>query len=307
VSIRRNPPHDCLGIRGDQPLDPEQPALVDGMHVRWWPRRSSVSVDGLSFRRETRRSAAAEPQLVAIPTGARECPSRNGDRTLSSATPLTFTDELPRTRRTRSRSAQPDPVRAAHDVETDRLERVSGSARPRGTVRTCADCHFSIGSAPTQRTEQGLVFTVQPVSVVTQASPTRDRTIGRRPAGLEFTSPDADRVSLDVAPRAARRSVDLLFSKRDAIVVRAFEADWYGRRPRQRFDAGVLTATKVTMTGKAIEHVTLESTTPTPRCSTKSAGSGPLAGEPTNEGPPILIDFRLHADSSPESVGRIRA
>jgi hypothetical protein len=287
----------ALGIRGDQPVDPEQPPLVDGVHCRWSPAQElGFPWYGFYlFRRETRpKRRCLKQQLVADPPSLHSVRHETTIGTLSSATPLTFTDDFPEPGTPEVDLRAPIRFELPADVETNRFDlRVGFRETPR-IVRTCADFRkLPIGSAPTPRTEQGAVFTVQPVSVVTQPPDAAIEQWTGGPAGLEFTSPVAITYRLDIALPCRAMTVDLLLSNRDAIVVRAFEADGVSAGV-QRFDTGVLKSTKVTMTGKAIDHLTIESTSVDSTLVHEVCWECLAAGGATIEGPEILVDFRPH-------------
>lgn len=290
----------ALGIRGDQPLDPEQPPLVDGVHLRWSPEQElGFPWHGFYlFRRETRpsRPRCLKKELVENPPRPGNDPRYvTAIGTLSSPKPLVFTDDFPDPGVVEADLSAPLRFDLPPGVETERVDlRIGFRDTPR-LVRTCVDFRLlPLGSGPTPRTEEGAVFSVQPVNVVTQAPDAAIEQWNSGPAGLEFTSPVRVTYRLDIALPCRATKVDLLLSNRDAIVVQAFAAGGLSKGIR-RFDARALQASPVTLSGKAIDRVTIESTSVDSALLHEICWECPTTGgDGTSDGPEVRVDFTSH-------------
>ena len=165
----------ALGIRGDQPLDPEQPPLVDGVHLRWAPAQElGFPWHGFYlFRRETRpsRPRCLKRELIENPPRPGIGPRyATPIGTLTSPKPLVFTDDFPDTGVVEADLSAPLRFDLPPGVETGQVDLKIGFREIPRLVRTCVDFRLlPLGSGPTPRTEEGAVFTVQPVVVMTQA------------------------------------------------------------------------------------------------------------------------------------------
>lgn len=289
----------ALGIRGDQPLDPEQPPLVDGVHLRWAPaQEAGFPWNGFYlFRRETRpsRPRCLKRELIEHPPQPAKDPRYvTAIGTLSSAKPLVYTDDFPDAGVLEADLAAPLRFDLPPGVETGRVDLRIGFRETPRLVRTCVDFRvLPIGSGPTPRTEQGAVFTVQPVSVVTQAPDAEIQQWNGGPAGLEFTSPVTVTYRLDIALPCRATTVDLLLTNRDAIIVQSFEAGGASAGIR-RFDARALQAGKVTLSGKAIDRVTIESTSVDSALLHEVCWECPMTGGGTVDGVEVRVDFTSH-------------
>lgn len=289
----------ALGIRGDQPLDPEQPPLADGVHLRWAPEQEvGFPWHGFYlFRRETRpsRPRCLKKELVENPPRPGIDPRYlTAIGTLSSPKPLVFTDDFPDTGVVEADLSAPLRFDLPPGVETGRIDlRVGFRETPR-IVRTCVDFrHLPLGSGPSPRTEEGAVFSVQPVNVVTQAPDAAIEQWNGGPAGLEFTSPVTVTYRLDIALPCRATKVDLLLTNRDAIVVQAFETGGASAGIR-RFDARALQAGPLALSGKAIERVTIESTSVDSALLHEICWECPATGGGTVDGPEVRVDFTAH-------------
>src|ERR1051326_8997379 len=181
-----------LGIVGDTPIDPEQPPLVDGVHLRWAPDQDAGFPWGgfYLFRRESTpsHSVCLRPQLERFRPGATQSTqikTRAGQ--LSSSKPLVFTDDF-----------APAGV-AEVDLHAQlSFDRPPGVTTKRADIqiafaagdvtRTCVDFRqVPLGDGPNPRSENGAVFTIEPLLT----PPTVESSIvevGGGPHGLEGVS-----------------------------------------------------------------------------------------------------------------------
>ncbi|HEV8239547.1 MAG TPA: hypothetical protein VGS57_09280 [Thermoanaerobaculia bacterium] len=252
-----------LGIQGDEPVDPAQPPLPEGNHLRWFPSqdRGFPWFGFYLFRRESRPS---RPRCLSIELRRLRPGTYPGSRLdvalgrLISVRPLVFTEQFP----------------AADTVEVDlsqggslRFELPSGADARRvdlrigfrdagpQAVRTCVDFRpLPLGIGPSPRTEKGVVFTtaVPPISPVIPL--TAIEQWPGSPAGLQTSR----RLEIEL-PCPARR-VDLRLTNRGELRIEAFRAD--GKRVAlETVAAQALAAGIVTLAAEPITLVVVESPT----------------------------------------------
>jgi hypothetical protein len=251
----------ALAIRDDQPIDPEQPPLIDGVHLRW------MTLQELGFpwygyylfRRETnpRRKRCLGGAFAALqPRSGTSATLVTQVGTLSSAQPIVYTDDFAPQGRVEADLRAPLRFALPDGVDTDSVE-VTIGFRGRESTRTCVDFRtLGLGAGPNPRIERGAVFTVQPVLVAAPAPEAAIEAWSGVASGLEFTSPVAVTYRLDVALPCNAQRVDLLLSNRAPIRIEAFEnGAATGTRP---FDAGALTESKVSFSGQAITRLAIE-------------------------------------------------
>jgi hypothetical protein len=164
----------ALVIRDDQPVDPAQPPLPDGLHLRWAPGQE-VGFPWYGFylfRRESRpsRSRCLSAELARLRPGTtRSLLLETALGGLRSAKPLALTDVFPPSAQVEVDLDQGAPLRfeLPAGVEARRVDVQIGlrSAAPCFT-RTYADFRaLPLGGVPSPRREQGVVFTTDPLPV----------------------------------------------------------------------------------------------------------------------------------------------
>jgi hypothetical protein len=157
-----------LGIRGDQPADPEQPTLVDGIHLRWMPD-PDVGFPWYGFylfRRESappRLCLAAELGDVTPATPASLSVVTNLGR-LSSPKALVFTDDFAPKGTVEVDLGAPLRFDLPDGVEAGQVEVRIGSRTPPVTpaAETAVDFrNWPPGDRPNPVVEQGARFEVR--------------------------------------------------------------------------------------------------------------------------------------------------
>jgi hypothetical protein len=254
----------ALAIRDDQPVDPEQPPLVDGVHLRWMtPQELGFPWYGFYlFRRETkprRRCLAGILATLRPPSGMDDVlPTPIG--TLSSPEPIVYTDDFSPQGMVEADLGTPLRFALPAGVDTN-LADVTLGFRGRFKTRTCVDFRqLPVGAGPNPRTESGAVFTVQPVVVTAPAPEAAIESWAGGAPGLEFTSPVAVTYQLEIALPCNAQRVDLLLSNRAPVRIEAFESG--AATATRAFDPGALAETAVSFTGKAFTRLTIQSAQP---------------------------------------------
>ena len=252
----------ALGIRGDQPVDPEQPPLVDGIHLRWAPDQDLGFPWGgfYLFRRESTPShrVCLSPHLERLKPGAPQTTlikTRVGQ--LSSPKPLVFTDDF-----APAGVVEVDlraPVR--FDLPpgiTARQASVRIGFRADEVTRTCVDFRQSpLGSGPNPRTEKGAVFTVEPL-LTPPAAQSSIAQVSGSPHGLQGVSRFESSVRIHVVLPCPASRVDLTVTNPTETKVEGFDAAGVSAGV-QTFAAHALSAGAVRVSGKAIKRITIES------------------------------------------------
>jgi hypothetical protein len=254
----------ALGIRGDQPVDSEQPPLPDGVHLRWFPAEQAFGLPWNGFylfRRESQpiHSLCLSTQLGKIfPRQSNDLrlPTKLG--TLSSTQPLLFTDDFAPSGtieidlRAPLRFDLPDGVRAGRVT-------VRVGFRAGDVTRTCVDFRpFPLGGGANPRTEQGAVFTIEPLLTPPNATASINLSSGSV-HGLQGVSRFESSVRITITLPCPATRVDLLVTNPADVKIEGFEGAAATSVGAQNFAALVLQAGAVRLSGKAITRVTLES------------------------------------------------
>jgi hypothetical protein len=249
-----------LGIRGDQPLDPEQPALLDGIHCRW-ASRQDLGVPWYGYYLFRRESQPSRPRCLRETLGGIRSGSSRGLRLetpmgrLSGTQTLVFTEEFPPAGVAEVDLGSGAPLRfdLPPGVEARRIDIQLGFRSPVSeVVRTCVDFRrFPLGLGPSPRSEQGVVFTTQVPPVSPQIAVTSIEQWPGSPPGLQSTP----RLVITLPHPATR--VDLLLTNRGDLKIASFTTGGAGEGVRAvpRLTAN---ATAVSLTGKAITRITVD-------------------------------------------------
>ncbi len=248
-----------LGIRGDQPFGSERPALPDGNHCRWFPDQDlGFPWHGFYlFRRESRpsRPRCLSAELRHLRPGTSQ--SIRLETTLgrlSSAKPLVFTEDFLPAGLVEVDLAQGASLRfdLPGGVEARRVD-VRIGLRDAGAPRSCVDFRrLPLGLGPNPRTEKEAVFTTEPPPISGAIDATSIEQWPGSPPGLQTSR------RLEIALPCPATRIDLLLSNRGELKIEALDAD--GRSVAvQNVAPLALTAGTVSLTGKAITQVTLES------------------------------------------------
>lgn len=279
----------ALGIQGDQPPDTVQPPLADGMHCRWVfaKERGFPWYGYYLFRRESlpRQPLCLGPYLEGIRPG-----SSRGTRLetrlgrLSSAQPLVFTEEFAPAGVSEVDLDRGAPLRfdLPAGVEARQFDLRIGlrDVGPQ-TVKTCVDFRgFPLGSGPSPRNEKGAVFTVEPPPVSPRVALTSIEQWPGSPPGLQCTH------RLEIALPCPAIRVDLLLTNRGELRIEGLERGGASAGvqniPRLALQAGT-----VTLKGKALDRIVLESSTVDPALLHEICWECPAAG--TGKGTEIEV------------------
>jgi hypothetical protein len=243
-----------LGIRDDQPFDPA-PRLPDGQHFRWSPRQD-LGFPWYGFYLFRRESQPRRPRCLSVEL-RRFRPGTSQNLRLittlglvTSAKPLVFSDDfIP------AGTVEVDLAAGLRFDLPESVEAASVEVRIgfRGTgpqvARTCIDFRsFDLGLGSSPRTEQGVVFEVEPPQVSPFVPVTSIESWGGSPHGLIVQLTTA--ITL---PGPATR-VDLRLTNRAALRITAVPGMSGGTR---ELKAGELTQSVLTLTGDAITGLTL--------------------------------------------------
>ncbi|HEX7185097.1 MAG TPA: hypothetical protein VF756_24930 [Thermoanaerobaculia bacterium] len=248
----------ALGIRDDNPVDSDQPPLVDGIHLRWYPRQDlSFPWHGFYlFRRESR------PRRLRCLSGAigglRPGPSRSASLTtrlgrIASQRPLVFTDDFQATGTVEFDLTSGLRFDLPAGVEAGSVEVRIGLRDPGlGIERKCVDFRrFPLGHGPSPRTEQEIVFETE----LPQVSPPILVTVIER-WGDSVPGLNSSRRLQITLPREASR-VDLLLTNRHAVRLEALNQEG-GSVAVRELRPGELQAGVVSLAGAGIAQVILQ-------------------------------------------------
>lgn len=248
----------ALGILNDAPVDPVQPPLADGIHLRWaFPQEKGFPLHGFYlFRREHRPRGplCLRPLLEGLsPGSARGTKLDTRLGRLSSAHVLLWTDDFAPGGTVEADARQGLRFELPAGVEAGSVEVRIGFRDPGiRLVRTCIDFRrFDLGTGPSPRTEKGAVFDVEPPPISPPISETSIEEWSGAPRGLVVSR----RTAVDL-PCAARK-VDLLLTNRAALLIQALDASGAVLATRD-LRKGELTAGLVTLDGEAITQVVFQ-------------------------------------------------
>jgi hypothetical protein len=254
----------ALGIRGDQPVDSVQPPLADGVHLRWFPAEQTLGLPWNGFylfRRESQpiHSVCLSTQIGKIRPGQSKdlrLPTRLG--TLSSAQPLLFTDDFAPAGTVEVDLRNPLRFDLPDGVTAGRVT-VRVGFRAGEVTRTCVDFRpFPLGGGANPRTEQGAVFTIEPLLTPPNATASINES-GGSVHGLQGVSRFESSVRITITLPCPATRIDLLVTNPGDVKIEGFEGADGTSIGAQSFAASALQASGVRLSGKAITRVTLES------------------------------------------------
>lgn len=253
----------ALGIRGDQPPDPEQPPLVDGIHLRWAPAEQEFGFPWHGFylfRREsvpTQHHCLSKELRGVQPQTLQSVRLRTKLGALSSPRPLLLTDDFAPAGTVETDVGASLLFELPTDVTARQVD-VRIGFRAGEAARTCVDFRpLPLGSGPNPRTEEGAVFTIQPLVGPPSAAVSIGEWSGG-PHGLQGASRFTTSVRIEIALPCLATRVDLLLSNPTEMRVEGFNSAGVSVGS-QSFKAMALHSGEVRLSGTAITRVVIES------------------------------------------------